>query len=119
MHALTVGLAGDFINFIASILLAWDPLFRERIYLSQKAGRTLPPEIQFLDYRGRTVQTPEQQEKVQVRGETNRTRFAYVMLIVGFARPSTSITLLRMPAKPLSSPQEHMTRLYIPASNDR
>jgi len=80
-----LGFAGDSINFVAAILLVWDPRRREQVYLTVQADKTLPPEVEFLDYKGNAVPRGENLEKILVRGESIRSRVAYVMLIVGFA----------------------------------
>jgi hypothetical protein len=79
-----LGFFGDTINFVAAGLLAWDPLRRKRVYLKQQADARLPPEIQFFDHKNNPVPRGEALEKVLVSGETNRTRFGYVLLILGF-----------------------------------
>jgi hypothetical protein len=79
-----LGYFGDTINFVAAILLAWDPLRRKRVYLKQQADAKLPPEVEFMDHKNKPVPRGEVLERVLVSGETNRTRLGYVLLIVGF-----------------------------------
>lgn len=79
------GLSGDLSNFVAAILLAWDPMRRKQVFVRQEVDESLPHDVVFEDKDGNPLPRGTALEKVLVSGESLRSRLGYCFLFLGFS----------------------------------
>lgn len=79
-----LGFGGDLSNFVAAILLAWDPVKRTKVFLKRRADDSLPTDLVFEGDDGNPLPRGEKLERYLVSGETRRSRAGYIFLFIGF-----------------------------------
>jgi membrane associated rhomboid family serine protease len=80
-----VGLSGDLSNFVAAILLAWDPMRRKQIFVKKKVDQSMSQNIVLEDEDGNLLPRGEDLEKELVSGESFRSLLGYRLLFLGFS----------------------------------
>ena len=79
------GLTGDSINFVAAVLLVIDPALRSVRQLKSHVQALLPPDVPSVEPDGSPTLPAAEREKKEADAESLRSKWAFVLLFIGFS----------------------------------